>query len=583
MWTPLVGTVCLQAAYVLPAVVAGGGLATAAWFAVGKESRTALAAAAGVLAAGSAAWGAATPGMSQVGGVVAAVAVVVAFLGFSFERPVPPHLVLAVSLVGLAGGCLVFLVATWAIAPQWATDACLRQAGEALDALERMVRADGGGRWRFDDDDDDDDEEEEDREEEQGAKEEEQEEEAEDASSPSTTTTFLGASGEPSRPRIPPMLKRLLFQKRGSSGRRRRAAEAAAAAEAKGATAAAAANTDEEALPPPLKAPTTPTVKKATTAHHHRIPPPGYNRPAPLAGGDTLPAASRAWVQLSASLDAAEALLKPAAGEAFWGLFSVPRWRISSFDPFSSSSSAGQQRQKRLRFCRLRVLTPALPPPLWPLRLRECTNSHVVALRARVEELSAALRASARLCWTMRSLSQGPSPQGPPPLSLSLTPGGPVMEVATEVYLVDWEGVVGVEGEKRETCSPSGRRRSRRPPPPPPGPSRGASLPSNGLPLPAPRRKKTTRIQERPCLRPSRPSGARQTPSPSRGSARRRAKAAAAATLLGRSLCSCRGPPRTKRATASPRRRGSGRGREGSCRPWRARRGSGGRWRRCAG
>ena len=458
MWTPLVGTVCLQAAYVLPAVVAGGGLATAAWFAVGKESRTALAAAAGVLAAGSAAWGAATPGMSQVGGVVAAVAVVVAFLGFSFERPVPPHLVLAVSLVGLAGGCLVFLVATWAIAPQWATDACLRQAGEALDALERMVRADGGGRWRFDDDDDDDDEEEEDREEEQGAKEEEQEEEAEDASSPSTTTTFLGASGEPSRPRIPPMLKRLLFQKRGSSGRRRRAAEAAAAAEAKGATAAAAANTDEEALPPPLKAPTTPTVKKATTAHHHRIPPPGYNRPAPLAGGDTLPAASRAWVQLSASLDAAEALLKPAAGEAFWGLFSVPRWRISSFDPFSSSSSAGQQRQKRLRFCRLRVLTPALPPPLWPLRLRECTNSHVVALRARVEELSAALRASARLCWTMRSLSQGPSPQGPPPLSLSLTPGGPVMEVAKEVYLVDWEEEEGEEGEEEGDRKRRGRK-----------------------------------------------------------------------------------------------------------------------------
>jgi len=411
MWTPLVGSVCLQAAYVLPAVAAGGGLATAAWYAVGKESRTALAAAAGVLAAGAAAWGAATAGMSQVGGVAAAVAVVVAFLGFNFERPVPPHLVLAVSLVGLAGGSLAFLAATWLVAPEWASDACLRRAGEGVDALVRMVEADGGGGWRLGDGD--------------GEEEEEhggeggssrglggEDEEDEDASSPST---FLGASGEPSTPRIPPRLKRL-FQKKikkrsssSSNGRRRRRAEADA--EAKGTTATATKARDEEA--PPLPPTTRTMLAKAKT--DHRAPAPGYNRPAPLAGGETLPGAGRAWVELSSALAAAEALLGPAAGEAFWGLVSLP-----------SLLSPSRRRAR----ARVRVLTPALPPPLWPLRLRELSGAHVVPLRAGVEELAAALRASARLSWTMRSLSASPP----------LSPGGPVSRAAREVYLVPPRG-----------------------------------------------------------------------------------------------------------------------------------------------
>ena len=115
-------------------------------------------------------------------------------------------------------------------------------------------------------------------------------------------------------------------------------------------TAKTATNADEEA-PPPLPRPPpllpTPTQKAATASATtakttaHRIPPPGYNRPAPLAGEETLSAAARAWVELSASLDAAEALLKPAAGEAFWGHAAIFR-------------------------ARFRVLTPAPPPPLWP-------------------------------------------------------------------------------------------------------------------------------------------------------------------------------------------------------------------------
>lgn len=341
------------------------------------------------------------PGMSQIGGLVAVIAVVVAFLGFNFERPVAPHLVLAVSFVGLAGGCLIFLIATWLIAPQWASDACLEKSGEAVDALVRMIGADGGGGWRLDEEEKQEQEEEEEKE---GSSTGGLEEEEEDAFS-SSPSTFLGASGEPSSPRIPPRLKRL-FQKK--SARRR------AAAEAKGtttATATATTNAADEEVPPPLPTPTATTATNKTTPSH-RAPAPGYNRPAPLAGRETLSAAATAWAELSASLVAAEALLKPAAGEAFWGHASLPPRLLP---PFSN--------RPRRRF---RVLTPALPPPLWPLRLRRITKAHVVSLRAGVEELAAALQQSARLCWLMRSLSS----------SQPLSRGGPVAQAAREVYLV---------------------------------------------------------------------------------------------------------------------------------------------------
>ena len=445
MWTPLVGTVCLQAAYVLPAVVAGGGLATAAWFAVGKESRTALAAAAGLLAAASAAWGALSPGMSQVGGLVAAIAVVVTFLGFNFESPVAPHLVLAVSLVGLAGGCLVFLMATWLIAPRWASDACLSQAGEGMDALVRMMRAEGGGGWRFDEEGEEEDEKEEKREEkEKGLGEERElfEEEGGGGDAPSSSsspspssTVFLGASGEPSRPRIPPRLKRL-FQKKG----RRRAAAAAAKAAATTTTTTTTNNDDEEA-PRPLPPQTQARTQNQTL--HHRAPAPGYNRPSLVAGRETLSEAARAWVELSSSLDAAEALLKPAAGEAFWGHVSLPECCFLS----SSSSS------------RFRVMTPALPPPMWPLLLRRLTGAHVVPLGAGIKELSAALRASARLCWTMRNLSSpSSSPSSSSPPGLSLAPTGPVAQVAQRVYFVP--AAEGGEGGKEKGKGKGKRKRN---------------------------------------------------------------------------------------------------------------------------
>ena len=73
---------------------------------------------------------------------------------------------------------------------------------------------------------------------------------------------------------------------------------------------------------------------------------------------------------------------------------------------------------------------------MWPLALRKITNAHVVPLSAGIEELSAALQASARLCWTMRNLS-----------SISpLSPKGPVAELAKKVYFVLEEEEEGEAG-----------------------------------------------------------------------------------------------------------------------------------------
>ena len=80
---------------------------------------------------------------------IAAAVTACLFFGAVPETPAtPPQGVVAAAVViGLTLGGTVFLIATWLIAPVWATDAAFRATVGGLGALADMVVAEPGATW----------------------------------------------------------------------------------------------------------------------------------------------------------------------------------------------------------------------------------------------------------------------------------------------------------------------------------------------------------------------------------------------------------------------------------------------------
>jgi len=148
-WLGTVGAVSHLGALVVPATALAAGAAVA----VASISTTPafLAAASAALAAAFVGAGAAA-GSLLLGEIAATVLVLFLVAGFALVPPPPIGFLALTGFLGMLGGCLAYSLASWAVAPRWATDGALAAGGEAVDLAVALQALGGGGAWAFEGD-----------------------------------------------------------------------------------------------------------------------------------------------------------------------------------------------------------------------------------------------------------------------------------------------------------------------------------------------------------------------------------------------------------------------------------------------
>ena len=145
-WLTTVGEVSHLSGLVIPATLlaAGAAVATAAI----STSPAFLAAAS---AAEAAAFIAACNALGSpiLGSIAATVLVLFLVAAYALVPPPPIAFLALVGSAGMAAGCLAYTLATWVVAPDWATDRALESGGRAVSLAGELVSLGSGGAWQF--------------------------------------------------------------------------------------------------------------------------------------------------------------------------------------------------------------------------------------------------------------------------------------------------------------------------------------------------------------------------------------------------------------------------------------------------